>query len=264
MNRIVFFLLFILFVHQINAAQNSNLIRKKKDCYIQMPTTLSTVRPETQPKAHASTSTTPLTTTTVTSTTPTQTTATSTTTQPEPVTQTLQKSPSSNFSSLAISAMTQFAAKKLNQDELDTFISSLESLRTLHVHQHPHVAAAVSSSNTTLINQSNMMKNFAAKNLTQAQLGQLKSLLTGTCWRDSFGRGGGESVSTCASNEERDGALCYPKCNQGYSGNGPVCWEICKQGFRDSGVFCIMDLDIYSKGCCCALVQCAGVNALSR
>ena len=66
------------------------------------------------------------------------------------------------------------------------------------------------------------MQNFAARNLTQAQLGMLKTLLTGSCWRDSFGRGGGESVSDCASNQDKDGALCYPKCQEGYSGVGPV------------------------------------------
>lgn len=32
---------------------------------------------------------------------------------------------------------------------------------------------------------------------------------------------------------------------------GPVCWEKCQEEYADRGVFCIIDLYIYSKGCCC-------------
>jgi hypothetical protein len=42
----------------------------------------------------------------------------------------------------------------------------------------------------------------------------------------------------CASNEDMDGALCYPKCPAGYKGVGPVCWQACPAGFRDDGAFC--------------------------
>ncbi|RHY00375.1 hypothetical protein DYB36_013220 [Aphanomyces astaci] len=34
----------------------------------------------------------------------------------------------------------------------------------------------------------------------------------------------GPSLGTCASNEDRDAGLCYPKCNPNYTGVGPVCW----------------------------------------
>jgi hypothetical protein len=30
--------------------------------------------------------------------------------------------------------------------------------------------------------------------------------------------------NTCPTNEELDGAVCYPKCRDGYHGVGPVCW----------------------------------------
>ena len=221
----------------------------------------TTIRPHTQSSTQMSKE---LTTTTATTNTTTITTEAPSKVQPENPAAIAQNSASNNFTDLAINMMTQYAARNLTQDQLETLIGSLESLRdhskepladqaqALSVQQgQQQAAAAVSASNNTLINQENLMKNFAARNLTQAQLGQLKSLLTGTCWRDSFGRGGGESVSTCESNEDKDGSLCYPKCQEGYSGVGPVCWQICKLGFRDSGVFCIRDLDIYSKGCCC-------------
>jgi hypothetical protein len=28
----------------------------------------------------------------------------------------------------------------------------------------------------------------------------------------------------CEPGLEMSGLLCYPPCNNGYSGNGPVCW----------------------------------------
>lgn len=55
--------------------------------------------------------------------------------------------------------------------------------------------------------------------------------------KDSYGRGAGEPM-TCASTEELDGALCYPLCNDGYSGEGPVCWQSCPTGYTDTGLFC--------------------------
>jgi len=105
-------------------------------------------------------------------------------------------------------------------------------------------------------NSIDFMSYFNARNLSQSQLATLKSLLSGACWRDSFGRGAGEGVSECTSAQEKDGALCYPKCDQGYRGVGPMCWETCRDGFEDRGVFCIVDLHIYEKGCCCVLNQC--------
>ena len=53
----------------------------------------------------------------------------------------------------------------------------------------------------------------------------------------SYGRGAGEPLG-CAADEDKDGALCYPKCKTGFKGVGPVCWESCPAGFRDDGAFC--------------------------
>jgi hypothetical protein len=53
----------------------------------------------------------------------------------------------------------------------------------------------------------------------------------------SYGRGAGIPM-TCGSDEEQDGALCYPQCEAGYSGVGPVCWQQCPDNLRDDGAFC--------------------------
>ncbi len=46
----------------------------------------------------------------------------------------------------------------------------------------------------------------------------------GTCWKYTYTRTP-YPISVCDENEEKDGALCYPKCISGYKGVGPVCWE---------------------------------------
>lgn len=62
---------------------------------------------------------------------------------------------------------------------------------------------------------------------------------TGTqCTKKSYGRGVGKPLSTCPTNMEKDGLLCYPTCKSGYKGVGPVCWSTCPSGFRDDGAFC--------------------------
>ena len=48
--------------------------------------------------------------------------------------------------------------------------------------------------------------------------------VAGNCWKDSYGRGVGEVLSVCKPTDEMNGALCYPKCSDGYYGVGPVCW----------------------------------------
>ncbi len=75
-----------------------------------------------------------------------------------------------------------------------------------------------------------------------------------TCRRDvhiygkkSYGRGAGSPLNSCASNEEKDGALCYPKCKAGYDGVGPVCWANCPAGFKNDGATCRKDAHIYGK-----------------
>jgi len=58
------------------------------------------------------------------------------------------------------------------------------------------------------------------------------------CWKTAYGRGVGKPISVCRPNEEQNGLLCYPFCQEGYKGVGPVCWQNCPPSFRDDGAFC--------------------------
>lgn len=59
------------------------------------------------------------------------------------------------------------------------------------------------------------------------------------CYRQSFTRGAGEFPNAgCRADQELNGALCYPKCREGYVGRGPVCWTPCPAGLSDIGAFC--------------------------
>lgn len=81
----------------------------------------------------------------------------------------------------------------------------------------------------------------------------MKSIFSNTCWKDSYTRGAGFVLTQCRGTDELNGELCYPKCDNNYNGVGPVCWEKCKPGYADRGAFCIIDIHIYGKGCCCTL-----------
>jgi hypothetical protein len=48
-------------------------------------------------------------------------------------------------------------------------------------------------------------------------------------------------LNSCKPDQEKNGALCYPKCKENYKGVGPVCWERCPEGYRDDGAFCAKD-----------------------
>ena len=69
--------------------------------------------------------------------------------------------------------------------------------------------------------KSSMAKKKSCKDLGYE--GQLRDDGT-SCWLDAYGRGVG-TLPGCASDEEKDGALCYPKCRAEYKGIGPVCWQ---------------------------------------
>lgn len=59
------------------------------------------------------------------------------------------------------------------------------------------------------------------------------------CYRQSYGRGAGEVLSTCKPGEEKKGALCYPNCREGYKADDItpyVCSQTCPQDFVSSGV----------------------------
>lgn len=68
-----------------------------------------------------------------------------------------------------------------------------------------------------------------------------------TCERDSdyffkssYTRDTGQPL-TCNEGEEKNGALCYSKCSNGYVGVGPACWLQCVYTGRpfDCGVLCV-------------------------
>ncbi|NJP10556.1 MAG: hypothetical protein HC866_14640 [Leptolyngbyaceae cyanobacterium RU_5_1] len=63
--------------------------------------------------------------------------------------------------------------------------------------------------------------------------------------KESYGRGAGAPL-TCASGEDSDAGLCYPKCQNGYKGVGPVCYESCPSGYKDDGLTCRRDAKIIS------------------
>ena len=58
-----------------------------------------------------------------------------------------------------------------------------------------------------------------------------------SCAKKSYGRGAGVPM-ICRSDQEQNGALCYPRCNSGYNGNGPVCWGSCPPGNHECGALC--------------------------
>lgn len=61
------------------------------------------------------------------------------------------------------------------------------------------------------------------------------------CWKDSYGRGVGKPIHSCPSDQEKNGALCYPLCQDNFYGVGPVCWEHCQEGWVDEGALCRKD-----------------------
>ncbi|MBE7170785.1 MAG: hypothetical protein INR73_09350 [Williamsia sp.] len=68
------------------------------------------------------------------------------------------------------------------------------------------------------------------------------------CWKDSKVRGAGVLRSVCADGLEKStDLLCYPKCDNGFSGTGPVCWQDCPSGFRNDGAYCAKTTT-YSRG----------------
>ena len=46
---------------------------------------------------------------------------------------------------------------------------------------------------------------------------------------------------------EKNGLLCYPKCEKSYYGVGPVCWQKCESGYTDDGALCRRPLVVYGR-----------------
>jgi hypothetical protein len=66
------------------------------------------------------------------------------------------------------------------------------------------------------------------------------------CWKHTLTRGVGTIPDQCPG-AERDGALCYPACAEGYSGIGPVCWQVCPEGYQDDGALCRGEGSVFAK-----------------
>jgi len=47
---------------------------------------------------------------------------------------------------------------------------------------------------------------------------------------------GAPVTGTCGANEEKNGGLCYKKCNANYDGVGPVCWGQAPKGWVGCGM----------------------------
>ena len=63
----------------------------------------------------------------------------------------------------------------------------------------------------------------------------------------SYGRGGGTGL-VCATNQEAQGGLCYPRCIASHYGVGPVCWQRCPAGYADHGATCFRHIfDFFGK-----------------
>jgi hypothetical protein len=66
--------------------------------------------------------------------------------------------------------------------------------------------------------------------------------------RFGYGRGAGTAMG-CDANEEKRGALCYPKCSAGYEAPTLfpyLCGTKCPSGYRDDGLTCFRDAKIVS------------------
>ena len=59
------------------------------------------------------------------------------------------------------------------------------------------------------------------------------------CWSETWGRGVGLIPATCGADQEKNGALCYPRCPAGYVSDGVAgCIQSCPAGATDDGLFC--------------------------
>lgn len=59
------------------------------------------------------------------------------------------------------------------------------------------------------------------------------------CWSETWDRGAGTIPTTCSIDQEKNGLLCYPKCQDGYASDGVAgCTQRCPAGAQDDGLFC--------------------------
>lgn len=91
----------------------------------------------------------------------------------------------------------------------------------------------------------------APKNSITVPVAMSSSTSSGICLKVSRGRGVGTPlINRCQSNEEGYGALCYPKCRDGYESVGCcLCRQRqCPSGFKDDGVATCIKPAAYGRG----------------
>ena len=60
-------------------------------------------------------------------------------------------------------------------------------------------------------------------------------------------KGASPALGDCWAGAEKDAALCYNRCREGFHGVGPVCWGSCPTGYSDDGGTCRRDAHIFAK-----------------
>ena len=59
------------------------------------------------------------------------------------------------------------------------------------------------------------------------------------CWSDTSARGVGTIPIACGPDQEKNGALCYPRCQPGFVSDGVAgCIQTCPAGATNDGLFC--------------------------
>jgi len=70
--------------------------------------------------------------------------------------------------------------------------------------------------------------------------------------KDTYGRGVGTVPTRCGPDKEKKGALCYPKCRDGYKSSALECEGTCPPGSRNTGLTCIQGIHAYIPGNKCS------------
>lgn len=66
--------------------------------------------------------------------------------------------------------------------------------------------------------------------------------------KDTYGRGVGTVPDRCGPDKEKKGALCYPKCRDGYKSSALECEGTCPPGSKNTGLTCIQGIHAYIPG----------------
>lgn len=69
--------------------------------------------------------------------------------------------------------------------------------------------------------------------------------------KDTYGRGVGTPM-VCPDDKERKGALCYPKCREGYDSKDLECEGKCPHGTRNTGFTCLQPIHAFIPGNQCS------------